>query len=138
MAARRTLLRGRLAGPFFMLTMTVAVAQSQPPSKALPAEHPATEKPATEQPAAPMNLARPEIKCRAYTALWDRTIAARGYDGIGPAFLERHAAFIAGGCTGGHDVCPRSPAELDLANIMVLHSMNAGMASTFAPFGCPK
>src|SRR3954447_21656853 len=49
-------------------------------------------------------------------------------------FLDRHEAFLASGCTAKADVCPRSPEELELANIMVLAAMNAGTASTFLPF----
>lgn len=113
---------GRLAAPFFMIA-AVAAALFAPQARAQ--ESGAATPWQTE-------------KCARYTAAWDKTLAERGTHGLGAAFLERHAAFIAGGCTGTHDVCPRSPAELDLANIMIVHSMNAGMASTFAPFGCPK
>lgn len=105
--------RGRLAGPFFLCLAVTAQAQSS-------------------------NAARPQQKCARYTAAWEKTIAARGTAGISAEFLEKHAAFIAGGCIGAHDVCPRSQAEFDLANVLFIQSMNAGMASTFAPFGCPK
>jgi len=43
-------------------------------------------------------------------------------------FLDRHEAFLASGCTAKADVCPRSPEELELANIMVVAAMNAGTA----------
>ena len=79
-----------------------------------------------------------EEKCRRYAAAWQRVTAARGLAGISRDFQTRHATFIAGGCTGVHDVCPRSKEEFDLANILFIVSMNAGTASTFAPFGCPK
>jgi hypothetical protein len=77
-----------------------------------------------------------ERKCRIYRDGWLRVIAARGTAGLGTVFLERHRAFIDGGCTAPADVCPRSPEELDLANTMIVLAMNAGMASTFPPFAC--
>ncbi len=79
-----------------------------------------------------------EVKCQRYGAAWDTLIARRGTTGLGPAFLERHAAFIASGCSTAPDVCPRSPAELDVANALVIAAMNGGAASTFLPFRCAK
>lgn len=77
-----------------------------------------------------------ERKCRIYREGWTRLIAARGTQGLGKVFLERHQAFIDGGCTGRADVCPVSPAEFDVANTMIVLAMNAGTASTFPPFAC--
>jgi len=78
------------------------------------------------------------VKCSRYRQAWADLTARRGVAGLSPAFIERHDAFLASGCTGVHDVCPRAPAELDVANALVMMAMNAGMASTFPPFGCPK
>ncbi|WP_131114555.1 hypothetical protein [Lichenihabitans psoromatis] len=77
-------------------------------------------------------------KCIRYTAAWSQTIARGGTKGLGLDFLSRHDAFLASGCTGPHNVCPRSPEELKLANDMVVLAMNAGTASTFPPFGCGR
>ena len=79
-----------------------------------------------------------DVKCVRYGKAWTQALAHLGTDGLSPAFLDRHAAFLASDCTTRADVCPRSPEELKLANIMVVLSMNAGTASTFPPFGCPK
>ena len=79
-----------------------------------------------------------EEKCVRYQRAWDELAARRGTRGLGPEFIERHAAFIAGGCTGQADVCPRSAEELEVANIMIVAAMNAGTASTFPPFACRK
>ena len=77
-----------------------------------------------------------DTKCVRYRAAWTNALARLGRDGLGDEFLRRHEAFLGSGCTGEHDVCPRTPAELNLANIMVVRAMNAGTASTFPPFGC--
>jgi hypothetical protein len=76
-------------------------------------------------------------KCVRYTKAWNETLKRRGTAGLGEDFRQRHDAFLASGCLGAHNVCPRSPQEFDLANIMVIQAMNAGTASTFPPFGCP-
>jgi hypothetical protein len=77
-------------------------------------------------------------KCARYTAAWSSLMSKRGTSDLGAVFLSRHAAFIASGCSSAPDVCPRSAAELDVANIMVIAAMNAGTASTFPPFRCAK
>lgn len=78
----------------------------------------------------------PAEKCRRYGAAYEATLAKRGQAGLSEDFLKRHAAFMASGCTARGEVCARSREELDLANTMVLHAMNSGMASTFPPFYC--
>jgi len=79
-----------------------------------------------------------EMKCARYKKAWDEALARTKVKGLGQAFLERHEAFLASGCTSKADVCPRSDEELALANMMVVAAMNAGMASTFPPFACPR
>ncbi len=79
-----------------------------------------------------------EEKCRRYRAAWDTLSSRTARRGLGPDFVQRHEAFIASGCTTQGDVCPRSPEELEAANMLTIMAMNAGMASTFLPFGCPK
>ena len=80
----------------------------------------------------------PEVKCARYRTAWSEALARRGTRGLGKEFLDRHEAFLASGCKARADVCPRSEAELDIANIMVIAAMNAGTASTFPPFFCRK
>ena len=65
-------------------------------------------------------------------------LARRGRAGLSEGFLSAHDAFLASGCTARADVCPRSPEELDLANVLTLAAMNAGAASTFLPFACRR
>jgi hypothetical protein len=79
-----------------------------------------------------------EVKCTRYKKAWDEALARTKAKGLGQEFLERHEAFLASGCTSKADVCPRSEEELALANMMVVAAMNAGTASTFPPFACPK
>jgi hypothetical protein len=78
----------------------------------------------------------PAVKCERYSKAWDQALVRMGRDGLGPAFLERHAAFLASGCTARADVCARSDKEIAVANAMIIMAMNAGMASTFPPFYC--
>lgn len=80
----------------------------------------------------------PEVKCTRYKKAWSDALARMGNKGLSQDFLERHEAFLASGCTAKADVCPRSEEELGLANVMVIAAMNAGTASTFPPFACPK
>lgn len=75
-------------------------------------------------------------KCARYSAAWTEAKARFSMDGVSPEFIARHDAFIASDCKTEADVCPRSARELDIANIMVIAAMNAGMASTFPPFAC--
>ena len=75
-------------------------------------------------------------KCSRYRKAWTEILAREGTQGLGKDFLARHEAFLASDCTRRSDVCPRSPEELKLANIMVIASMNFGAASTFVPFYC--
>ncbi|MGG5809765.1 hypothetical protein [Falsiroseomonas sp. CW058] len=79
---------------------------------------------------------RQQQKCAAYAAMWDEALARFGRQGLGPSFVDGHAAFLAAGCQGRRDVCPRSAAELELANAMTIAAMNARMASSFVPFIC--
>ncbi len=77
-------------------------------------------------------------KCRRYREATADALRRFGREGLGEDFLARHAAFLDRGCLGPADVCPRTPRELALANILVIRAMNAGMASTFLPFACRK
>lgn len=78
----------------------------------------------------------PTEKCERYKAAFSQALARQGRQGLGPEFLARHDAFIASNCTAQADVCARSKEELELANTLVILSMNRGMASTFLPFYC--
>ena len=79
-----------------------------------------------------------EVKCARYRTAWSEALTRFGTGGLGRDFLQRHEAFLASGCLADADVCPRSAEEFKLANIMVILAMNAGAASTFPPFKCPK
>jgi hypothetical protein len=76
-----------------------------------------------------------EEKCSRYAQSWSEALARFGEEGLGAAFLARHDAFLASGCRT-RDVCPRSPRELAMADIMTVAAMNAGTASSFVPFIC--
>lgn len=79
-----------------------------------------------------------ERKCELYA---DATAAALSWtppEGLGEEFLARHQAFLDSGCTRPHDVCPRTPQEVALADLLLAMSMSEGMASTFVPFACPE
>lgn len=75
-------------------------------------------------------------KCHLYKQAWAQALAHRGSAGLSAGFLASHKAFLDSNCMRRADVCARSPEELDLANIMVMLSMNFGAASTLAPFYC--
>lgn len=79
-----------------------------------------------------------ETKCERYGQAWAEVKRRFGTDGLGPAFMASHDAFISSGCTAQADVCPRSSREIEIANILTVAAMNAGTASTFLPFACRK
>ncbi len=73
-----------------------------------------------------------------YKAAWAQLEKQRGLAGLGPEFLSRHDSFMAQGCRESTHVCPRSDAELEVADMMVVAALNGGMASTFPPFSCRR
>ena len=78
----------------------------------------------------------PEVKCDRYKLAWSEVRTRWGIRSLGKPFLDSHAAFLASGCTARADVCPRSAEEFEIANVLTIAAMNAGMASTFLPFAC--
>jgi hypothetical protein len=77
----------------------------------------------------------PAEKCRRYTQAWEAATQRLGTDGLSPGFLDAHAAFLASGCRD-RATCPRSRAEIAMADTMTLLALNAGMSGTFLPFIC--
>ncbi len=77
----------------------------------------------------------PAEKCRRYALAWEGATQRLGTAGLSDGFLTAHAAFIASGCRD-RAVCPRSPAEIAMADTMTLLALNAGMSGTFLPFIC--
>ncbi|RDJ21734.1 hypothetical protein DWF00_25615 [Bosea caraganae] len=77
-------------------------------------------------------------KCNRYKKAWTDALGRFGRKGLSQEFTERHEAFLASGCSTPPDVCPKSKEELDLANVLVIRAINAGIASTFLPFACRK
>jgi hypothetical protein len=75
-------------------------------------------------------------KCALYADAWAQAVRIKGLDGIGQDFQDRHAAFLAQGCTRRGDVCPRSPQEYALADLLTLMAMSEGTAGSFLPFAC--
>lgn len=74
-------------------------------------------------------------KCRVYAeALADARRDRKG--ALSKSFLDENDAFVAKGCTERVPVCPRTKADLEIANILTIVAMNAGTASTFLPFAC--
>jgi len=77
-------------------------------------------------------------KCARYARDWAEALKRFGRAGLSDDFVARHDAFLARGCDDPREVCPRSKEELARANVMTLRAMNAGTASTFLPFACPR
>jgi hypothetical protein len=92
--------------------------------------------PAAGQDSPPDDWAR--RKCALYATAWQRVLDTRDMGGIGADFIATHRAFIDSGCDAAIRVCPRSPGEIALADLLTVLSMNEGMASTFVPFDCPE
>lgn len=75
-------------------------------------------------------------KCALYKAASAKAFAAFGEAGIGQDFVQRHDAFLATGCIARADVCPRSPGELRLADMLTMMAVSEGTAGSFLPFAC--
>lgn len=116
--------------------MRRAIASSRLMVVFLTAAVPLLAQPVLAQQPAPE--AWPRVKCERYQKATAEALRRFGTVGLGQDFLARHEAFLAAGCQGERNVCPRTEAEFRLANALVIQGMNAGMASTFFPFGCPK
>ncbi|MBK9082289.1 MAG: hypothetical protein IPL88_09550 [Rhizobiales bacterium] len=78
-----------------------------------------------------------EVKCARYTQAARAYFARRGLDGLSADFLAAHDAFLTSGCDIRR-TCPRTAADLAAANVLTVLAMNAGAASTFLPFACPR
>ena len=77
-----------------------------------------------------------ERKCALYAQAVQDALAARGPAGLRESFLAANTRFIASGCTANMRICAATPQEYALADMLTMMTMNEGMASTFAPFGC--
>ena len=62
-------------------------------------------------------------------------VARIGTGGLSPGFVAAHDAFVASGCRI-RSACPRSQAERNMADIMTIAALNAGLSGTFLPFVC--
>ncbi|MGL4494959.1 MAG: hypothetical protein ACRCUX_04045 [Beijerinckiaceae bacterium] len=80
----------------------------------------------------------PRLKCERYSADWREALRRLGHAGLSADFIAAHEEFLKQGCPTPGRVCPRSPQELAFANILTIRAMNAGTASTFLPFRCPR
>jgi hypothetical protein len=98
------------AGPFCVLAALLAAAPA--PAQDWPAE-----------------------KCRRYAEAWQAAGPRPDAAGVSEEFLAAHGAFLASGCRERR-ACPRSPAEIAVADRMTLLALNAGMSGTFLPFVC--
>lgn len=78
----------------------------------------------------------PSPRCPRYAADWAEVQRRFGTEGLGADFLARHEGFIASGCRSRVEVCPGTPAEQRIADVMTILAMNAGAASSFVPFRC--
>ena len=77
-------------------------------------------------------------KCATYAAAWNQALDMFGSDEMNYAFMAGNENFIASGCSDRGQICPQSGQELEIANALTLALMNAGTASTFLPFNCPR
>lgn len=75
-------------------------------------------------------------KCALYTDAWAQAFSWSEPASLRPAFLQAHQAFLASGCSGEAKVCPRTEAELALANQLSLMALSEGLAGSFLPFAC--
>ena len=89
---------------------------------------------AMAQPMAPRDW--PMEKCARYRSAWVEALARFSAAGLSEAFLADHEGFLASNCKEGRRVCPRSAAEISLANAMTMAALNVGASGSFLPFIC--
>ncbi|MDN5788543.1 hypothetical protein [Pseudorhodobacter sp.] len=75
-------------------------------------------------------------KCVLYSEAWDWVRDTHDMTGIRPEFLTEHQSFLDRGCDQEMEICPVTPEEIKLVDVLTILSMNEGMASTFVPFSC--
>ncbi|MCC5993593.1 MAG: hypothetical protein JJT99_13850 [Rhodobacteraceae bacterium] len=75
-------------------------------------------------------------KCILYTEAWNHLGHSSMLEGVSEQFVADHIAFLETGCLDRRRVCPRSEAELALADILSLMAVAEGMAGSFLPFHC--
>lgn len=75
-------------------------------------------------------------KCVRYERAFRQLLPSVAPKGVTDSFIKGNESFIAAGCSDGADVCPKSPADFELANALTIAAMNFGTASTFLPFVC--
>ncbi|MDX1742842.1 MAG: hypothetical protein R3186_04510 [Ruegeria sp.] len=77
-----------------------------------------------------------EQKCVLYDRAVQDALGFQGREGLREEFLRENQSFIDGDCQTYGNVCPITDAEIELANLLTIMTMNEGMASTFVPFNC--
>ncbi|MDD7969936.1 hypothetical protein [Roseinatronobacter alkalisoli] len=77
-----------------------------------------------------------ERKCELYTAAWHHLAGDGVPEGVSEGFVTDHDAFLASGCLDRGHVCPRSPHEREIADMLSLMAVAEGMAGSFLPFSC--
>jgi hypothetical protein len=88
------------------------------------------------EPLAPHRSWREE-KCFRYQRDWNEALRRFGREGLSPAFVERNEAFIASGCVRRAKICPQTPRERELVDVLAIRVANESMSTTFLPFDCP-
>jgi len=78
-----------------------------------------------------------EEKCVRYTRDWREALSRFGREGLGDGFVAGNDAFVRSGCAAARPICPATPKDRKLADVLALRVVNAGMSTTFLPFDCP-
>lgn len=77
-----------------------------------------------------------EKKCALYTSAWTQLVGEDRPESVSEEFMTDHADFLASGCLDRGNVCPRSPRERELSDLLSLMAVSEGMAGSFLPFNC--
>ncbi|WP_342362626.1 hypothetical protein [Terrarubrum flagellatum] len=125
----------RPASPSAPAAQPAPATQSAPPAAST--QQPASAPADADEEAAPSSQPTQNAKCETYRKSFDGAVNRLGKKGLGQEFLDRNAAFIASNCAGERNVCPRSPEELRVANVIVMQAVS-GTGGTFMPFACRK
>jgi hypothetical protein len=77
-----------------------------------------------------------EEKCFRYHRDWGEAFQRFGREGISADFIRANESFIGSGCVRQQKICPHTPRERQLVDILAIRVVNVGMSTTFLPFDC--
>ena len=78
-------------------------------------------------------------KCFRYARDWDEALRRYGRDGFSADFLAGERRLHPFGLRRERvKICPATPKDRELVDVLAIRVVNEGMSTTFLPFDCPS